>query len=1083
MQRCLFLCICVCLLSGSLLQAQVTTSQINGTITDPSGAVVPGVAVTVTSPDTGFSRTTQTNQAGAYSIPFLPPGRYNLKADAKGFASILQSNITLVLGQLVTLNFALKPGATGEVVEVTGEAPLIETGRSEIGGSVSPTEVRDLPIIDRNFAGLMTTIPGVRPAEAFDPTKTRSGNISINGSDGRAVDYNVDGGDNKDNVIGGLVQNFTMEGIQEFSVITNRYTAEGGRSVAGVVNVISKSGTNSFHGSAFGLFQTSSLFTTNALEAARCADEGRPADRCKAKYHRQQFGGSIGGPILKDKLFFFGAYEHKREPGSITANGTTNSELQTFANATSSFPGAPYAVPVSTLPFGYKDHLLTVKIDHKISDKQNMYYRYGRERWENPNDQLGSTSAPFTTDESQTNSDINQFHDFTIGHNYVISSSKTNSLNLHFQDFANTIGDAPGRTFTYPVSDGTSTTNPNIIFPSNAQVGINVNVPQQTLIRKYQIRDDFSWVHNKHTMKFGANWIYLAKLGGYFYSALGYTLTFWDDPTTITSSAAYPLGFSTPGAVQDISFSAGSGSTAQPPAHSIGLYFQDDYKVSRRLTLNLGLRWDANPNFLQPQLRDSLTNSNRAIWALRQTLLANPTAPAAQDGMAEIRQLVGDTSLLTKRTADWKEFQPRVGFAWDVTGSGNHVIRGGYGIARDQIFQNLTLWSIQQSQPSIYQVVLDQTSSVRPGGGACVGVLCTWQFGITPLPAPAGTIDDLAFGAVGRITNPHITDPWSQQMSIGWAWQIAPDYAFSVDYTHILGTHEERVLNANPRIRTICDPAYGGNTSDPRCVAGADTRLLDAAFQAANTCGPTLEGQECGAGRFAHIYNYSSNNRSLYDSINFQLRKRLSHRFTFQTSYVLSWSRSWGGYPIAAYLGSPLAVSPEQQFAPNEFNRTNNNERNRFVLSGVFTVPGGIELSPLFQAASGRPYSYLAGDDINGDGRSNIDRACVGSTLTNRIATLGCQMLPPNTLTGKPLIQMDLRTSKVVKLGERANMRISVEFFNLFNRANYCNDYQEDSSSADFNNPLGFCGGPSGSGYSAAAVPSFHTQAGIRFEF
>ncbi|HET8667104.1 MAG TPA: hypothetical protein VFM10_03925, partial [Terriglobales bacterium] len=516
---------------------------------------------------------------------------------------------------------------------------------------------------------------------------------------------------------------------------------------------------------------------------------------------------------------------------------------------------------------------------------------------------------------------------------------------------------------------------------------------------------------------------------------------------------------------------------------SIGLYFQDDFKATRSLTLNLGLRWDANPNFLQPQLRDSLTNSNRAIWALRQTLLANPTDPAAQEGLGEIRSLVGDESLLRKRTADWKEFQPRIGFAWDVTGNGKHVIRGGYGIARDQIFQNLTLWSIQQSQPSIYQIVLNQTSSARPGGGACEGELCTFQFGKTPLPAPAGTINDLAFGAVGRMTNPRITDPWSQQMSIGWAWQVSPDYAFSVDYTHILGTHEERVLNANPRIRTVCNPDYGGNPADPRCVAGADTRLLDAAFQAANICGPTLAGQECGAGRFAHIYNYSTNNRSLYDAINFQLRKRLTHRITFQTSYVLSWSRSWGGFPVAAYLGSGFAVDPQQQFAPNEFNRTNNDERNRFTFSGVFTLPGGIELSPLFQAASGRPFSYLAGDDIDGDGRVVIDRACVGSTLSNRIVTPGCTMLPPNTLTGKPLIQMDLRTSKIVKLSERVNMRLSVEFFNLFNRANFCNDYQEDSSASNFNQPLGFCGGPSGNGFSAAAVPSLHTQGGIRFEF
>jgi len=1075
MKRTFFFCFVLLLVfQSSFMLGQVSTAKITGVLSDASGAVIPGADVTVKNPDTGLTRSTQTNSSGAYVLTNLPPARYELRVQGKGFASISQGNVSLLVGQTITLNFTMKPGATSEVVEVTGETPLIETSSSQIGGTVSPSEVKNLPLIDRNFAGLMTLIPGVRPAEAFDPTKTRSGNVSIDGSDGRAVDYNVDGGDDKDNVIGGLVQNFTMEGIQEFNVITNRYTAESGHTAGAVVNVVTKSGTNTFHGSAFGQFQTSSLFATDYFSKLTCEGEGiSDVSRCKPKYHRQHFGGSIGGPIKKDKLFFFGAFENKREPGSLAMSPFAVTQLKAFAGATSADPGAPYAVPISSLPNPYIDYEATVKLDYKLSDSQNLSMRYGRERWTQPNDQLGS---PAFADGSQSNTDINQFHDLTIAHNLVISPTKTNAITLHFQDFANIIGNSPTRTFTYPVADGTKATNPNINFPGAEAVGINVNVPQETLIRKYQLREDYSWLHGKHSMKVGANWIYLAKLGGYFFSGLGYAVTFWDDPTTIldpANAATYPQGFSTPGAVKEITYSAGSGSTAQPTSNSIGLYYQDDFKATRRLTLNLGLRWDANPGFLQSQLGATQLNSNRVIWALKQTLAANPSGPGVPQSLAAINNIMSNNSLLTKRTADWKEFQPRIGFAWDVNGNGKQVIRGGYGISRDQIFQNLTLWSIQQSQPTIYQTVLDQTSDVAGTGcNPLNGALCTFRFGITPLPAAPGNITDLAFGAVGRITNPHITDPWAQQMSIGWAWQTGSDYSFSVDYTHVLGTHGERVLNANPVI-----PSGG--------------RLMDAAFAAANICAPSLTGPECGAGRFAHIYEYSTNNRSLYDGLNFQLKKRMSRHFQFQTSYVLSWSRSWGGFPVNAYLGSPQAVTIAQQFKPEEWGRTNNDERHRVVVSGIFNLPKGFELAPLFQAASARPYSYLAGADIDGDGRSIIDRVCVGNTVgTKPVDPAGCTMMAPNTLSGKAFIQMDLRAAKTFKLHERTTMQFTAEMFDLFNRANFCNDYVETAPALSTNHlpqPAGYCGGPvtpaGNSGYSAAAIPSYRTQFGLRIDF
>ncbi len=1089
MKKLVLLSLSIFLLS-SHLAAQLSTATINGTIVDSSGAVVTKAQITVSDPATGFSRETVSGTAGDYNITFLPPGGYIMTVKAAGFSTLQQKGIQLLVGQVVTVNQTLKPGGASELVEVTGEPPLIETSTSTVVGTVSPTEVASLPILDRNFSGLETLIPGVRQAEGFDPTKTRVGNISVNGGDGRQVDTAVDGGDNKDLVVGGLVQNFTMEGIQEFNVITNHYTAEAGHSVAAVVNVVTKSGTNTVHGSVFALFQNSALNANDYFTEQGCVAQG--ITNCqKPLLHRYHYGGSIGGPIIKNKLFYFGAFEQKREPGNLVVNPASYSDLTTFASLTTSYPGGPYAFPVQNLPSSYIDTLGTAKLDWTINSAQNIFVRYGGQKWTAPNDQLGGI---FTTDGSQSNSDVNNFHDLAFQWNTTISPTKVNQYTAHFQDFANTIGASPIHTFTYPLIGGGTAPIPNIAFADGTNVGLNINVPQETLLRKYQFSDNFTWTHGTQSFKFGANWIYFAKTGGYFYSGLGYFMTFWDNPACIAAGACtgpgesgglYPQGLQTPGALSSISYSGGSGSTAQPPWSSLGMYFQDDWKVSPRLTLNLGIRWDANIDFLQPQLGSTMDTSNRGIWDLRQ-VMANPNFPTNDPGARTIEQLVGNTGNLTRTTSDWKEFQPRIGFAWDVTGTGKHVLRGGYGIARDQIFQNLTLWSIQQSQPTIYQTVFNVVpdQQLAPPGQPCTVPagspvnVCNFRFGIDPLPVVPPTQTDLASGAIPRITSPTITDPWSQQFSIGYAWQISQDYAFSADYIHILGTHEERVLNQNPTIKTVCDPAYGGNLSNPVCVAGAGTRLMDYAF--------VQTGVE--AGRFNRLLDYDTNNRSFYNGINLQLKKRMSKNFMFQVSDVISWSQSWGGFPVASYGGSGLAITPAQQFQPNEFNYTNFDERNRFVASGVFNLPWRFQLSPIFTAASARPYSFLSGTDINGDGRTVIDRVCVGSSLTNPVTTPGCTMIKPNTLRGIPFVQMNLRVDKNFQFGERMNLALYWEFYDLFNRSNFCNSYEQNfQAGATFNTPQSFCNGPANagavSGFGAAATPAFSSQFGFRFTF
>src|SRR5437660_1455766 len=411
--------------------SQVTTGDITGRVTDQQGKVVAGATVTASRQGTGAARTATTNDSGDYIITQLPPGKYDLTAEAQNFSKALAKDFELNVGAKVTQNFELKPGEVTATVQVTSEGAPVETTKSEIGGVVTSNEVQNLPLINRTFANLSVIIPEARPVSTFDPTKTHVGTIGFSGGDGQQVDVNVDGADDKDNVVGSLLQNFAYESIQEFQVAEHRWTAESGRSVGGVVNVISKSGTNSLHGSGFFNFRGRGLRAKDFFE--------KRDNLQKPDYNREEFGGSIGGPIKKDKLFFFGAIEHFRERQNVLVP-TTN------LTQTSAIPGVTAA---ATIPTPYNDTLLTVKADNNHRRKESMNYRYAFQKNNSPNDQVAN---PGDTDLTGGNTDDNKLHSFVVNHTYTLSSRKLNVFTFQFQTFENNILGI--------------TTNPNIVFPA-----------------------------------------------------------------------------------------------------------------------------------------------------------------------------------------------------------------------------------------------------------------------------------------------------------------------------------------------------------------------------------------------------------------------------------------------------------------------------------------------------------------------------------------------------------------------------------------------------------------------------------------
>src|SRR5215469_6608806 len=317
------LCMGVLLLSlgGAKAFAQATASAtIQGTVTDKSGAVVAGAEVVAKNKATDVTRTAASDETGSYRFELLPVGTYMVNVTKQGFA-VFSQTIEILVGQTATVNAELKPGAESEVIEVTSEAPLLDQAKTDVSQNITPTEVEELPMVGRDVANLAYLAPGVKSANSYDPTKNRYAILSVNGDGGRNV--TVNGVDNKDNTVGGPVMQLPLEAVQEFQISTQRFSAVNGRSEGAAINMITKSGTNLLHGSIFGYFRDTSLNT----------DEKDPngdgtATTSHPDYTRQQFGGSLGGPFKKDKLFGFFALEREREHQLQAEDPTSFSQLR-----------------------------------------------------------------------------------------------------------------------------------------------------------------------------------------------------------------------------------------------------------------------------------------------------------------------------------------------------------------------------------------------------------------------------------------------------------------------------------------------------------------------------------------------------------------------------------------------------------------------------------------------------------------------------------------------------------------------------------------------------------------------------------
>ena len=969
---------------------QAATATLSGRVTDPNGAVVSGVRVVATQQTTGIKRETTTNGEGLYVLSNLSPGDYEVRFEGKGFNPTAPSSpVTLPVGQFVTLNIELKIGIS-EVVRI-GYQPLIDTTTSVVNGVIDSKEVEGLPLNGRNFLELALLIPGNTLAPNFDPTKTNTVVISSAGQLGRGGNVSIDGADINDDVVGGQVQNISQEAVQEFQIATNRFSAQLGRSGSSVINVVTKSGTNEYHGGASFYFRNKSI---QALPATfdRSLGQSPPFDR-------QQYAFGLGGPIKKDRAWFFGSFEYRNQDGVVLVGArdlATRSIRRGFAVA-----------PLD-------DFMTTDRIDWSPnqSDKVTLRYSYQREK-----SVAASTLVRSIGSASQRQSSLNKANSLLANYSRVISPRDINSFNFSFSTFINQ---------TEPVTPG-----PQLTFPS-IQDGASFRVPQQTKQRRLQFADTYTFIRGNHTLYIGGEVQRVESdldLKVFQQGRIELIEDFPDfdrnldgrvDDNDLVFAVTLRSGFpDRPLLLPDTDNTYFAG------------FIQDEWRIHPQFSLNLGLRYELDTDVKNVSRTDEL----------------NPIILPFLRG---------------QRTRDKNNFAPRIGFNYS-TQDARTSIHGGYGLYYDRV--TLEIQTLERGLDG-------RALPVEVRAGNLFFIPPEFLFdpvnGVFPPPAPTLANPFTGFvlpgaGAGGiNIIDNDLENPKVHQMNLGIQHEFGDHFVVRADYLRNVGTH----FIIGRVIGTVFNPVVGG---------------------------PDL------------VKNLESSVRTQYDGFLLSFEKRFSNRFQFRASYTLSKSFNFANDDQIPFSNGPINSNNLQL----ERGPTPNDQRHRFTFAGKFQLPWAVQLSPLFTAASAVPIDILLPD---GSSRvCEIQRNAGGrifhtgaelNTVINQINAAGGSLCPnADPTTGNrprvllPLVRddlqfgdnfssLDLRVSKIFKLGERVTIEPIAEVFNLFNVTNvlgvsnvnysgFSNVLARDSSdqsspgfqrSSSFGQPVTTAGGVFGSG-------------------
>lgn len=698
---------------------QSATASISGLVTDANGALVTGARVMVRQPSTGIHRETATNDAAFFVITNLPAGVYELTVQAKGFAETVIPNINLQVGQTANVEVPLAVTVQETVtLDDRGNLDLVDTTNSVVDGVIRTSEIENLPLNGRNFLELALLIPGNSPAPNFDPTKSNTVVISSAGQLGRGGNITVDGADDNDDVVGGQVQNISQEAVQEFQIATNRFSAQLGRSGSSVINVVTKSGSNQYHGSGSFYFRNKSL---QGLPATfdRTLSEAPPFDR-------EQYAFALGGPVRKDKAWFFGSIEYRNQDGAALV-GVRNLASRTI-NRT--FAPAPL-----------NDLLSTERFDWQPSDKDHLLFRYSLQR---EDDVSSSTLDRAIGSASQRQAGTNNTHSLLANYTRVLNSQQVNSLSLSFSTFFNDIE---------PVTPG-----PQLTFPS-IQDGASFRVPQGTKQRRIQLSDTFTTIRGNHTLNFGGE---IQRV------AADFDLRVFQQGRIEMIEDFPDFDRNGDNRVDDndllFAVTLRSGKPTQPllipnaNSNYLAAFVQDDWRVSPQLTLNFGLRYEIDTDVKNVSRTDQL----------------NPIILPFLQG---------------SRGRDANNFGPRIGFNY-ATGNGKLSIHGGYGIYYDRITLEIQSLERGLDGRALPIEVKAGPVFFIPPQFLFDPVNGTFPPGAPTLANPFSGFILTGAGAAGiNIIDNTMQNPMVQQMNVGVQREFARNYVFRADYLHNFGTH------------------------------------------------------------------------------------------------------------------------------------------------------------------------------------------------------------------------------------------------------------------------------------------------------
>jgi len=936
--------------------------SIEGIVTDPSGAVIPAATARARHLATGATFTVSTNNEGLFWFPAAPVGTYELVVEKQGFATLIQKDVVVTIGARINLTIALAVATAETTTTVHAETPLLETTRSQVSTTMEGRAITGLPLNGRSFIDLFLLTPGV--------TRASNGSPSFEGQH-QMYSLLVDGSDNNNTFFGQALgfgpQNnqYSLDTVREFQVNLNSYSAELGRAGGGVINVVTKSGTNDFHGGAFWYYRDRSLNANDLVNKIN----GQP----KSPYHFNQFGGALGGPLRPKRAFFFVNYEGQRSTAqnvvllSLPTGFTLSPDpsVAVFQQSALAYLTARSSSWLRT----FNQDLFFAKGDWYLSPRHLLTGRWNRQRFdgeglENP----GGAQVSFEhTGASLVNTDT-----VVMALTSTFSSTSVNVARFGYVRF-----NQPGRA---------DSPNPAADILEAGQlvltIGRNSISPRDSAIDRLEWSDTLSHSLGRHLMKAGVDFL---RDRITFFTTVNFSGSYRFNSLASFGRSLAGMPAPLPGEryVQAFSGDGTPGATVYPNIFEFAGFAQDEWRVSPKLTFNLGLRYDLE-TLARPPVR-------------------NPSPALAAFGL--------DASFVP---TDNDNFAPRLGFAWAPLRNRFLLVRGGYGI-----FYARTP-SAMSSRAHFQNGLTVQTRTFL-GGTPTAGLIPAYPNTLCGPPDPSGTPPSCAAPASGAgppflmMFDPRYAWPVVDQGSFGIEVQLQKNMALSASYLWVHGTHLQRVRDVN----------LGTPSSATIPIANTNTILTYMRF---NSPRPIIG--------FDRIFLFESSASSIYHGLAVEVRRRFANNLQFLGSYTFS--KIIDDKPDSSAINPPatdglLVQDPSNPRADRSRGATD--QRNRFVFSGLWdlhyadrlpsgarTALRGWQVGGILTAQSGQPYSGLVNFDLNNDGNLASDR------------TPG---LGRNTFTLPKAVSLDLRLTRMVPVkGERTRLEFSWEAFNVFNHAN-----------------------------------------------